>query len=188
MLTPKQIDELADKLLIPHYELVNPLTGEKSKWYLFDEVVDWLNKYFIKRDFVEPSEFIFLHFNPIEFRIIPSDVVPAALCMIKYLYRLPKERIHTPPGVYFLCDSDRIVYIGKSLNIQDRIVEHKKDLDKVFNSVYFLCCHIAQLLKVEEACIKYFQPELNKQYSQSDLNEADQKILNTILSRPFVAM
>lgn len=178
-ITAKEIEQLAINHSIPHYELINPLTGKKSFWFIQDEVHEWLKDYFVKYDFRFTPELVFVNFNEVSYQIFPTDEVPPALGSIKSLYKLPEKNLNTPPGIYFLCKGNEIVYVGKAVNIGHRIIEHKRT--KEFTNVYFICCHLDQMLRIEAACIKFFKPTLNVTHANSDPTDADKDILEKIL-------
>lgn len=180
-LKPDEINQLAVNHSIPHYELINPLTGKKSYWFIPDEITEWVKDYFVKHDFRFTPELVFVNFDDIGYRITPTDNVPVELSMLNSLYKLPFSNLHTPPGIYFLCNEGQIVYIGKAGNIGSRILAHKRNPDKIFDSVYFICCHLDQLLRIEAACIKNFRPSLNITYAETALTEEDKDILEKIL-------
>jgi hypothetical protein len=180
-LSTSQFLELASKKIVPHYILINPLTGEESIWFQSSEVDAWFRRYFRSINEMPQSELIFLNFKTNEYRIEPHDKIPDELCMIKNLCKLPMVRINTPPGVYFLCQERDIVYIGKAVNIADRIVEHKKEAVKKFDSVYFICCHSDQLTQIETACIRFFKPAYNISAVKGNINEAEQNIITKFL-------
>jgi excinuclease UvrABC nuclease subunit len=53
-----------------------------------------------------------------------------------------KQEIAQPtPGIYFLFDGDEIVYIGKSINIESRVVNHRGQGEKEFDSYSFVEVH-----------------------------------------------
>lgn len=62
-------------------------------------------------------------------------------------------------GIYFLCRAGRVVYVGQSRNIQQRVNDHiaSKDFDYVF------CTHVdpERLDEVEGYWIKKLEPEYN---------------------------
>ncbi len=67
-------------------------------------------------------------------------------------------------GIYFLFDSNELVYIGKSWNCLLRIAEHtKKDSDKVFTSWEYLHIESEKEYSVlEKELIKKYAPKYNK--------------------------
>ncbi len=62
-------------------------------------------------------------------------------------------------GVYFLRDGKKIVYIGQSRNVYQRIAGHRKT--KQFDGVDFLPCEKARLDELEGFFIRLLRPALN---------------------------
>ncbi|MEG4798777.1 hypothetical protein QUA69_27325 [Microcoleus sp. LAD1_D1] len=77
------------------------------------------------------------------------------------------DRVQLPvcPAVYFVLESDRILYIGRSGNLKQRWVIHHRysQLQRLNNvRIAWLECSDASLLpEIEAALIEYFQPSLN---------------------------
>lgn len=185
-LSPAQFIELAKNHSIPHYILTNPITKEETILFFQQDVYDWFEEYQVKKiNFRFVPELVFLKFDSIGYSIQPTDIIPPQLSLLKYLYKLPIANLHTPPGIYFLCLENQIVYVGKAVDIRNRVMGHKNEMVKQFDSVYFICAHIDQLLRIEEACIKFFNPPYNSVYANSELNEANYNVLNKILIRPL---
>lgn len=64
------------------------------------------------------------------------------------------------PCIYFLCRDDRIVYIGKTLNINSRLGAHVSL--KGFDRVFYMEVDKEDLDRIEKELILYYDPELNK--------------------------
>lgn len=62
-------------------------------------------------------------------------------------------------GIYFLIKEDVIVYIGQSINLAARLLEHERTKD--FDSYTFIPCDSAQLPDMEALYILKFKPSLN---------------------------
>lgn len=62
------------------------------------------------------------------------------------------------PCIYFLILSGRIVYIGKTKNVQTRIPEHAT---KEYDTFRMIPCDLDRLSYCEMRLIKYFKPEYN---------------------------
>ena len=62
-------------------------------------------------------------------------------------------------GVYFLIRDGVVVYVGQSINVFQRLDEHRKK--KQFDRFYVLPCPAERLREVEMHYIKTFAPELN---------------------------
>jgi hypothetical protein len=83
------------------------------------------------------------------------DKIPSALKEIDELVEIPSMH---PPGVYFLCQENQVVYVGQSKNPSARIAQHL--VDKQFNRVFMIPTN--NLDEVESAYIKKFKPKYNK--------------------------
>lgn len=64
-------------------------------------------------------------------------------------------------GVYFLFHNERLVYIGKSLNIQTRISNHITENVKLFTSFSFVKNSPRNISALEEAYIEAYKPKYN---------------------------
>jgi excinuclease UvrABC nuclease subunit len=67
-------------------------------------------------------------------------------------------------GVYFLVKDDVVLYVGKSVNVDARIAQHR--LSKSFDSYTFIECSEADLDTVERGYIEELNPPLNKKMRQ----------------------
>jgi hypothetical protein len=76
-----------------------------------------------------------------------------------------RSGLPTYPAVYFALEGDRVLYIGRTTNLQQRwMAHHRHSQLKRLNSVRiaWLECGDASLLpEIEEALIEHFRPELN---------------------------
>jgi excinuclease UvrABC nuclease subunit len=92
----------------------------------------------------------------------PAPVDPLALPSLPLTDR---SQLPVCPAVYFALDGDRVLYIGRSVNLQQRwITHHRYSQLKGLNNVRiaWLECNDPSLLpKIEAALIEYFQPSLN---------------------------
>lgn len=161
-LNGKDILELAEKKLIPHYILIHPVTKKEQVYFITSEVNDWYQQHYIRREdhFYEQSITI-LSFDYNAYKIRENDCVPAELSRIRHLFKLPSHEVSIPPVIYFLCKNNRIVYIGQSIKLHTRISDHKKENLKDFDNVYFFPCKFDCLNSTELSLIKHFKPPLN---------------------------
>lgn len=65
-------------------------------------------------------------------------------------------------GVYFLTHNREIVYIGMSTNIRNRIKQHIKQGEKIFDGFSFIECGKRELYWRESKYINKFKPKYNK--------------------------
>lgn len=63
------------------------------------------------------------------------------------------------PGVYFLIVGGAIAYVGQSIDVWARIVQHMKV--RRFDSFSWFPCPVSELDSVEAACIERFKPWQN---------------------------
>lgn len=95
------------------------------------------------------SEFCSLHKLPDLF--IQSESITGLynLCNLK--------RKHT---IYFLCNNNVIIYIGRSSHLVSRVYSHRHTIN--FDSLLYVICDNIKLSKcLEYYCIISIQPELN---------------------------
>ena len=64
-------------------------------------------------------------------------------------------------GVYFLTHKDTVVYVGQSIDISNRIQQHKRSNDKIFDSFYYDECSIDELDLIEKDFIEHHKPPFN---------------------------
>lgn len=62
-------------------------------------------------------------------------------------------------GIYFLLDKKKVVYIGQSKSLPQRVASHK---DKKFDSIRMIGCAKSKLSHYEQRLIGFFQPKYNK--------------------------
>lgn len=63
-------------------------------------------------------------------------------------------------GIYFLVRNERVVYVGQTLDIEDRVREHVLH-GKRFDRYYWVKCAPEDRLKLEAVYIKELRPEEN---------------------------
>lgn len=158
---PEQIDELAEKGVVPHYRLVNTLTQKIS--YLFDSVT--FQKFLKERCIteVEGKSLTVISFNDHCLPFKDNSLIPHELKSLNNdVYILPLAFVNSPSGIYFMYMDEELVYIGQSINISSRIINHYRENTKVFNKVFFIKVDADSLLSVERDLIKKFNPKYNK--------------------------
>lgn len=172
--------KLANEGLCPHYIITNPITKEETIWFMSSEINTWLENNYIKYNKGYDSQnYTFFHFNN---NVEKAKLnVPAELSKINDLYHLPIQDINTPPGIYFLCKNDKIQYIGQSVNVASRVMQHIREGMKDFDNVFFITCNVSRLTELESSLIKYLTPPLNKK-DNLNLNQNHIMIAESILS------
>jgi hypothetical protein len=163
-LTTEQMEQLAAESRIPHYVLTNPVTNETVYCFNSAEINEWLSNYLVYNPCKIEQSLNFLKFDITHHKAPKEDSVPLELSLIKNLYKLPLENISTPPGIYFLCQQGKIVYVGQSVNVAQRIVTHMTEKQKEFDEIYFIPCHPNNLNTFEAALIRFFAPKYNARF------------------------
>ena len=72
---------------------------------------------------------------------------------------LPMRQTSFPPGIYFLCEENEVVYVGQSVLPANRVQAHMAD--KKFDRSFLLPVPREYLDKVEAAFIRALKPRLN---------------------------
>ncbi len=80
--------------------------------------------------------------------------VPKVLSEIDVIVEIPAAH---PPGVYFLCQGNKVVYVGQSKTPSTRIAAHQAD--KKFNRVFLIPTN--DLDNVEQEYIRKLRPKYN---------------------------
>jgi len=149
--SPQRLVELAKCKLLPHYVV-------DGKWIMFefDALELHIRKNFVKYKKPDAIQQIIPVFLP-----DATDVIdpPISLFFIKNLKKFTIAR--HPPCVYFLCKDKKVVYIGQTVDLYDRINSHLRDGRKEFDEVYYVSIPTSELSKVESAFIKVFKPKYN---------------------------
>lgn len=180
LFTDQQLEELARNYGLPHYVLTNPIEGKDYIYFIQQDINEWIAENCIKKNECKIEQTLrFLHFNADEHRATCSDAVPPQLSRIRSLFKLPIDVLSTPPGIYFLCEDEEIVYVGQALNVARRIGEHMTEEKRSFNQVYFIPCLVNNLLEFESALIRWFRPRYNFQ-KYGPANERDAALFDAI--------
>jgi excisionase family DNA binding protein len=62
-------------------------------------------------------------------------------------------------GIYFLCDGEEVVYVGQSVDVYSRVLQHRRS--KQFDRVFWWPVPASELDKIEGAFIRTLKPRLN---------------------------
>jgi hypothetical protein len=89
----------------------------------------------------------------------PSGELPPAIAVLGDRLRVAEIPIEYPPCVYFLALGSEVVYVGQSVNLYQRIRDHRTH--KIFDAVYFLPTNREDLDRVEASFIRYLLPPAN---------------------------
>jgi len=99
--------------------------------------------------------------NPILAKV-QEDKVPAELSCLNNLCKAPDMLSTRVSGVYFLCDAQKVLYVGQSVDVQSRIFQHRGEGKVPFESAYFLPLVKSSLNAIESAFIKTLIPPYNE--------------------------
>lgn len=77
------------------------------------------------------------------------------------LERLPKHSAYARCGIYILFKKDTVVYIGKSLNIRNRVFTHLSENKKDFDSYSVFECLECDIDLIERGLIDKYLPVFN---------------------------
>lgn len=165
-LTKDDVFSLVEKKAIPHYIVKHPISKEETIMFNIDELKEWFYKF--NSQYVDANDLPECEINVLltidqDTALESIDKIPKELSLTPNLQEFKTASIVAVPCVYFLCRDKKIVYIGQTINIQNRINQHLCDNEKQFDSVFFIHVHQNQLLKVEASLIRYLRPPLNKQ-------------------------
>ncbi len=96
-------------------------------------------------------------------------------------------------GIYFLIESNEneIVYIGQSLDIMSRIMQHQRDILKDFDAFSILECSPEFLSTLEAHFIYKFHPRLNRSFPVNRIYKSLEQIkkiydVNTLLLKRWM--
>ncbi len=167
------INNLAEKREIKHYRL----KGEYEEIYLFDndEIISDFDIMQVEAKKIPDV----IKIQCYDEKVTASDEIPIEISKIDSLFKLPKTLFNSGSCIYFLCKNERVVYVGQSENVHQRLVEHMKSKD--FDAVFYLRVPAHKMNKIESALISYLKPEYNKSGLNSgnkDISLAE-SILNT---------
>jgi len=74
-------------------------------------------------------------------------------------------------GVYALCFGRRVIYIGQSMNVYNRIRAHRGRRQPQWDKVFVLWCEPADLSHLEGEMIRRFIPKHNRHIPKVGLQE-----------------
>lgn len=79
-------------------------------------------------------------------------------------------------GVYFLIKKDKIVYVGESIDVDKRIIQHIQEKKKSFDRFAFIECGNEYICELEAEYIAKLSPVYNKKLT---VNEYTRRWKNT---------
>ena len=90
-----------------------------------------------------------------------SALPPTSIQGVYPLYLVMCNPSYHCCGVYFLCLRDTVVYVGQSISILSRIVEHRR---KKYDRAFYTPCREDRLDQTELFFIKTLRPKYNRMY------------------------
>jgi hypothetical protein len=84
---------------------------------------------------------------------VPRSIAGLADKLIKF------DLLNDLPCIYFLCQGNDVVYVGKSTNLAARLPQHPAD--KVFDRVFYLIVRLEELDRIEGEYIRALSPRYN---------------------------
>jgi hypothetical protein len=158
-LSKDKMIELADQHAVPHYrtqlDMSQPL-------FLLNDLSDYIMYETMWQSTETKTNIYFLNVSE------RADVKPEIFQSIEKL--MPCESLHIfpmvdAPVVYFLVSKGSIVYVGQSLQLGARIHQHKRDGEKIWDTVYYIPVPHDELSKVEQRLIEHLKPVYNIIYN-----------------------
>lgn len=101
-----------------------------------------------------------IYLNNAEAKTKEKEEIPVEISTVKNLFELHTKEFSSGSCIYFLCKNRKVVYVGKTINIYQRIISHLSS-EKVFNHVYYMLIPGDKLSRVEFAIIQYLKPVYN---------------------------
>lgn len=148
-LTAERLCELAETGYAPHYRI-----DRGQPLFNMTELKSWVVANLVSR---QPGRAIPFNVATVVLPPISDPYEPPI--PIRYIRDLRTLNNYTiPPGVYFLCLGDEVVYVGQSIRPLARTTQHD---DKTFDRIYLLPVPVSDLNRVEGAFIRVLRPKLN---------------------------
>jgi hypothetical protein len=153
VVTAKRLKELAAAGIAPHR-----VVDEKGPFFVMGELESWIRRGLTRAMGGLPGSLPGL---------FPADDAPAAISQINGLKRIDPAGSGLS-GVYFLCDGEEVVYIGRSADLFARIKSHCSTREKQFHRrrVYFIPVPEDHLIEVELEWIHRLKPKYNGRASK----------------------
>lgn len=126
-------------------------------FFLRKDIISWVKDHLVEvqsgRSIGDPIVVRAKDYGPPKWADLPDALKP----MLDHLSEFHDALF--PPCVYFLVLDREVVYVGQSVSVPSRLVQHRKD--KKFDRVYVLPCAQSELNEVEAAFIRILKPSLN---------------------------
>lgn len=153
-LSVERLQELCDSQLIPHHIF------EGRILFKISETKDWIDDHLIAPVPARPFP-INVSLTPIVVDETPKDIPYELKGIMPYLLPLQIRSLEHAEfsGVYFLCNGNKIVYVGQSKRVCNRVGAHMGN--KVFDYAFCLRVPETDLNYVESELIKALKPKYN---------------------------
>ena len=154
-ISTERLVELAEAGYAPHY-----LIDGKGPWFKVTELREWFdhNAVQARGGLPMPSRLSLVLDPPPR----SASDAPRFLSYLDGLLHLDPAYLRHP-GVYFLCQDDEVVYVGQSIAVPNRVMDHIREAKKVFDQerIYYLPVPESELLRMESEMIRRLQPRYN---------------------------
>ena len=103
---------------------------------------------------------------------------------------LIKEKLQEVSGVYFLWNNDELVYIGKSIDLSNRIINSIKERQTSIHITHFSYYRInnyADMHITEPILITKYKPKLNTEFGTIDVSRKYKTNINPYKLKKYVA-
>jgi hypothetical protein len=158
-ISPGRLVELAEAGYAPHY-----LVDGKGPWFKITELREWFDRNAVQaRGGLPMPTRLSLVLDPAP---RPASDAPESISRLIGLRHIDPAH-YLCPGVYFLCLGDEVVYVGQSVNVNDRVMSHiresRRPAGKTFDPlrIFYLPVPEGELLRVESEFIGRLQPKYN---------------------------
>ena len=150
---------MAEKQLVPHYRLINPLTEKIQYMYINSELNNFISNKCIS-DFSDVKRINVISLGGTGFektKEAPKELQP----FLNDVYEIDLGIVNSPSGIYFLYDNDELVYIGETIQVLRRLQDHIYENKKNFSKAFFIKINKEKTLKIETELIRFFKPKYN---------------------------
>lgn len=172
-ISAERLTELAEAGYAPHIRIDGgpPLfKAQETKWWIAHNLVKKYEgedmQWGIKFEIVTPTN------EAYRLQTCP----PAEISALPGLLQMPIERVS--PGVYFLCHQGKVVYVGQSVSVSQRVCNHALEGVKKFDSIYFINVPAFALDDVEGAFIRLLKPQYNGPPPTLKVADSDEQALH----------
>lgn len=154
VLKPARILELCQSRMMPHYDV----DGEIRLAYT--EGKTWLNNNLvIQSQAIKLPDVI--RVSDIVVKDVPVDIPTELKDLSRHLQHLPlnSATYANVSGIYFLCKENKVVYVGQSTQVAQRVGNHI--CCKEFDYIYYIRCPKSELDYLETRLIEAIRPKYN---------------------------